>query len=128
MNHPQITNLIWILFRGMKICYFLRPRKRSQYHYHGFWLNKSRIHLIGPQDWRLSHVGCLMGYCCHKLWQITPQMVVVGCCKKCWTFVEHQHHLAEWKMCTYNVVLTQIWGIENGDVEYVGVVQCLGFG
>ena len=31
-------------------------------------------------------------------------------------------------MCTYNVVLTQIWGIENGDVGYVGVVQCSVFG
>jgi len=26
------------------------------------------------------------------------------------------------------VVLTQIWGIESGDVGYVGVVQCLVFG
>jgi len=28
-------------------------------------------------------------------------------------------------MCTYNVVLSQIWGIKSGDV---GVVQCLIFG
>ena len=30
-------------------------------------------------------------------------------------------------MCTYNIVLTQIWGIESGDVGYVSVVQCLVF-
>ena len=31
-------------------------------------------------------------------------------------------------MYAYNVVLTQIWGIESGDVGYVVVVQCLVFG
>jgi len=31
-------------------------------------------------------------------------------------------------MRTYNIVLTQIWGIKCGHVGYVGVVQCLVFG
>ena len=31
-------------------------------------------------------------------------------------------------MCTYKVILTQIWGIKSEDVGYVGVVQCLVFG
>jgi len=31
-------------------------------------------------------------------------------------------------MCTYMVILTQIWDIESGDVGYVGVAQCLFFG
>jgi len=30
-------------------------------------------------------------------------------------------------MCTYVVILAQIWGIKSGDVAYVGVVQCLFF-
>jgi len=30
-------------------------------------------------------------------------------------------------MCTYVVVLAQIWSIKSGDVGDVGVVQCLFF-
>ena len=30
-------------------------------------------------------------------------------------------------MCTYVVVLAQIWDIESGDVGYDGAVQCLFF-
>jgi len=94
-NRGLITNFIWILVRGKETCCILAAWKRSHYHYHGLWPNNSRIRIIGPQHWRLSHVGCLVGYCCHKLWQITPRMVVLGCCKKCWTLVEGRDHLPE---------------------------------
>jgi len=103
MYHPQISNFVWILVRGKETCCILPAWNMSHYHNHGLWPNNSRIHITGRQHWRLSHVGCLVGYCCHKLWQITPWMVVLGCCKK------NVEHLLNVSIISQNKRCIHIW-------------------